>query len=84
MLTIGVMQHSQRDFILARGRRRRLLRAEPAGFRLARQRAGLTQAEIAELLGVDQAAVSRWESGKRIPRGKTLDRYAELLEELDQ
>ena len=32
-----------------------------------RKAAGLTQAQLAELVGVDQATVSRWESGERWP-----------------
>lgn len=32
---------------------------------------GLTQEELAELVGVQQETVSRWETGEREPRGKT-------------
>ena len=68
--------------MLAIGRTRRRLQSEPAFVRLVRQRAGLTQAEIAALLGVDVSAVSRWENGRRVPRPGTLRRYAELLDRL--
>lgn len=42
-----------------------------------RRRLGLTQAELARLLGVTQPAVAAWEAGRRTPTGKpaeTLDR----------
>lgn len=37
--------------------------------RRARKRLGLTQAEVAELAGVTQGTVSKWETGK-IPVGE--------------
>lgn len=44
----------------------------------ARSRAGLTQAQVAERLGVTQPAVARIESGKNVSL-KTLRRYAKAL-----
>lgn len=44
-----------------------------------RQELGLTQAQIAEALGIDQAAVSRWESGMYLPKGRNLIALAKLL-----
>jgi len=35
---------------------------------ILRQEAGLNQAEFAELLGVNQSTVSRWEQGYGLPR----------------
>ncbi len=35
--------------------------------REARKRAGLTQRQLAELLGTTQAVIARWESGQRSP-----------------
>lgn len=32
-----------------------------------RKRLGFTQKELAELIGVDQVSVNRWEKGKRKP-----------------
>ena len=49
-------------------------------FASARKRAGLTQKELAEKLGVDQSAVSFWETGKRAPRGAKLIRLANVLD----
>jgi transcriptional regulator with XRE-family HTH domain len=45
-------------------------RPVPVGGRIrdARIAKGLTQDQLAELVGVDQGRVSRWESGKRVPR----------------
>ncbi len=41
--------------------------------------AGRTQKEIAEALGVHQPAVSRWLSGRVIPRPETLAHLAEVM-----
>lgn len=78
-----MMQESAVNDVLARGRARRTWRTEPAALaRLVRTRAGLTQAEIADVLGVDRSAVSRWESGARTPRSTVLTRYMDLLERI--
>ena len=42
----------------------------------ARSRAGLTQAELAERMETSQSAVARMESGRVIPSGGTLKRFA--------
>jgi transcriptional regulator with XRE-family HTH domain len=42
----------------------------------ARNKAGLTQKEVAEILGIDQRNVNQYESGNRIPREKMLDEIA--------
>jgi transcriptional regulator with XRE-family HTH domain len=72
------------ETIIARGRARRALRADPAYARLVRLRAGLTQAEVGELLGVDRSAVARWEAGTRMPQGSLIDRYRDLLANLER
>lgn len=43
----------------------------------ARQRAGLSQAELAERMGTSQSTIARLESGQTLPSTKTLLRYAE-------
>jgi DNA-binding transcriptional regulator YiaG len=50
--------------------------------RQIRVSAGLSLPEMAEPVGVDQATVSRWERGARLPRGKAALRYADLLDRL--
>lgn len=45
----------------------------------ARKRNGLTQAQLAELVGVDQALVSRWESGRVKPSPESLQKLRETL-----
>ncbi|MCX4557964.1 helix-turn-helix domain-containing protein [Streptomyces phaeochromogenes] len=63
-------------------RSRRGVRREvplPAECRAIREAAGLTQAEVADAVGVTPQAVALWESGNRTPRGHLLDRYAEAL-----
>lgn len=47
-------------------------------FSFARESANLTQSEVAEALGVDQSAVSQWETGKTAPRASLLLRLSAL------
>ncbi|MEQ1694948.1 MAG: helix-turn-helix transcriptional regulator [Hyphomicrobiaceae bacterium] len=42
----------------------------------ARSRAGLTQEELAEKMDTSQSAIARMESGRTIPSGSTLKRFA--------
>ena len=51
--------------------------------RQARERARLSQAEFGEAIGVQPAAVSRWESGQRLPRGDVAERLTHLLREIE-
>jgi transcriptional regulator with XRE-family HTH domain len=44
-----------------------------------RIRAGLTQQELADLVGVAQATINRYEKGERTPRPATLGRLADAL-----
>lgn len=44
-----------------------------------RLKAGLTQVELAKKMNVDQAAVSRWESGNTKPLRKTHKKLARVL-----
>lgn len=45
----------------------------------SRRRKGLTQAQLAELVGVDQALVSRWESGRVKPGHESVAKLREVL-----
>ena len=45
----------------------------------ARKAKKLTQAQLAEQMGVDQALISRWESGKVSPNKENLTRLREIL-----
>ena len=47
-------------------------------FRECREKAGLTTAELAKRIGVSQAAVSQWDTGKKFPSSETLCRLADL------
>jgi transcriptional regulator with XRE-family HTH domain len=58
-------------------RRQRLPRPELR--RLIREQARLSQSDFAQLLGCSPATVSRYETGARMPTGRRLDRYVELL-----
>lgn len=48
--------------------------------RRARERAGLTQKELAAHLGVDAMQLSRWETGRLTPRLKTAADIADALD----
>jgi transcriptional regulator with XRE-family HTH domain len=64
-------------------RRSRVRRAfNPALFRARRLAARVSQAEIADLLGVAPSVVCRWESGQRQPRAAHAERYCEALDRL--
>jgi transcriptional regulator with XRE-family HTH domain len=43
-----------------------------------RRRANLTQKDVADILGLDQTTVSRWECGHKLPRADRLLRISEL------
>lgn len=47
-------------------------------FSSAREKAGMTQNEVAKVLGVNQSAVSFWESGRNHPRAKQMVKLAKL------
>lgn len=44
-----------------------------------RKRRGLSQAKLAELIGVEQPTIQRWESGKRMPDLDSLNALARVL-----
>jgi transcriptional regulator with XRE-family HTH domain len=43
----------------------------------ARARAGLTQNQLAQLMETTQSTIARLESGKTLPSGKTLQKFAD-------
>ena len=47
-----------------------------------REAAQLSIGEVARACGVDQSTVWRWEQGKRLPRGETAIRYADVIDSL--
>src|SRR5262245_10688701 len=49
-----------------------------------RRRARLTQSELARAIGGSPAAVSRWESQARRPRGANAERLARIVELLER
>ncbi len=62
------------------------LRADVASGRAReiRELARLSQAEVAEAVGVTQPTVAAWEGGRRRPHGERAARYADLLARLEQ
>ena len=65
--------------VLARARDRRIVRSTPTLLRSLRVEAGLTMSDVGRILGVSHVAVSRWETGARVPRGDMAHRYLSLL-----
>ncbi|HEX7658508.1 MAG TPA: helix-turn-helix transcriptional regulator [Pseudonocardiaceae bacterium] len=55
---------------------------KPAEAKAIRIAAGVPVTRIAEELNVHRVSVTRWESGKRKPRGQLLHRYVHLLDRL--
>ena len=47
-------------------------------FLSARTKAGLSQAAVAERLGISAASVCQWETGKNLPRSDKLIEIADL------
>ena len=44
-----------------------------------RKEAGLTQKQLANLLGLKRSSISKWENGASKPRAETLKKLADLL-----
>lgn len=49
------------------------------GLKKFRLKKNMTQAELAQQMGVTQSMVAKWEIGDSYPRGETLTRLADLL-----
>ncbi|WP_022891229.1 helix-turn-helix transcriptional regulator [Agromyces subbeticus] len=54
----------------------------PVTARLIRLAADVTQARMAQELGVSRVTIARWEAGTRRPRGKMMLDYRRVLDEL--
>lgn len=67
------------DLLLIVESRRRGADGSARAIRLA---AGAKLTEVAAVCGVDESAVSRWETGKTRPRGEAALKYARLLVKL--
>ena len=44
-----------------------------------REKAGLSQKRLAEILGIDQSAVARWETGENTPAANRIKPLADAL-----
>jgi DNA-binding transcriptional regulator YiaG len=64
--------------------RRRIELPPVAERRPIRESAHITQAEFARALRVDTATISNYENGKREPRGRMREAYADLLGRLKE
>lgn len=47
-------------------------------FYVARKNANLTQQAVADILGIQKTAVSKWETGRTLPDGRMLKRVSQL------
>ncbi|MGW2582640.1 helix-turn-helix transcriptional regulator [Streptomyces virginiae] len=68
--------------ITARINSRMRLRSDlpgPEQRRTIREAAGLSQQDLADIVGVSRQAVTAWEAGDRYPRKAQLARYVEAL-----
>lgn len=61
------------------GRGKHPLAAAEFDISAARRARKMTQAQLAEAMGVDQAVISRWESGKVSPNPENLAKLKEIL-----
>ncbi len=52
---------------------------EKMNLKEARNRAGLTQQDIADKLKIDRSSVAKWESGEVMPRADKLKQLSEIL-----
>jgi len=81
---MSTMSQLQKKRMPDRGFRRAYDSLKPE-FRVARQlvaarnRAGLTQAQVAGRMGTTQSTIARLESGKRLPTLSSLERYAQAV-----
>lgn len=49
------------------------------GIKFFREKAGMTQRELAKALGIWPSAISMWETGDRLPRSDKLPELAKIL-----
>lgn len=56
------------------------MRKVPYKFRDARIQSGKSQKEVAEQLGISNATVNNWESGRRLPTIEALEELADLYQ----
>jgi DNA-binding transcriptional regulator YiaG len=56
----------------------------PRNRRRIRERAGISQREMAEALGVGLMTINRWERGLTRPRGQQAVAYTSLLQQLKE
>jgi transcriptional regulator with XRE-family HTH domain len=69
------MSHSQRNY-----NTKIVQSSRVPGLRYWRLRKALTQADLAQLTGLDMATISQIETGKRSPRPSTLRKLAKALD----
>ena len=60
------------------GRRGRQFKATPQTLRRIRAKLGVTQAELAKLVGVSGNAAWQWEAGRATPRGRKIKAIQDL------
>lgn len=59
---------------------KKIRRLKMQGLKVKRQERGMTLFQLANAIGVKQAAISLWEIGKRFPRKDTLDKLCKFFD----
>ena len=72
------LQKQKNDIVKQAAERQRKQFAER--LKACRAAAGLTQAQLAEKISTDRAIITRYETGKAMPRSKAIERLAAALE----
>lgn len=49
------------------------------GIKSAREKAGLTQIQVAEKMKISQSTIACWETGRALPRAENLKLLADIL-----
>lgn len=68
------------DDLIAEIRRAKAL--TPAEAERVRKAAGVSQARLAEAMGIENSTLNQWEAGKRTPRPEGMARWSEAIERL--
>ncbi len=51
----------------------------PENFKAARINSGLSQQQLADMLGMDRSSISKYENGVGLPHAKTLQKMCEIF-----
>lgn len=75
---------SEQDFDVLDAIRRYRDAASSGRYLELRKHFGMTQGQVAEVVGVGVAALGHYETGRRLPTGERALRYGRFMEELER